>query len=161
MADYITKAELLAEVKRARELGYCTEELGAMFILMVNKYITHPWWNQYTYKEDMCGMALLNLSAGALKYDPDRYDNPFGYYTQIMKTSFLQVKYYEKKHRDIRDKALVKAGLDPSASWLEEQLQKEAEEKAQRNANVDNEVEEMPEKEEETATKTIHDLFEF
>lgn len=134
MAVYLDPNELLDELKRAKDLGYCTDELGKMFLLMTEKYIMHPWWNRYTYKDDMCGLALANMVAAVTKFDPEKSKFAFAYFTTIMKYSFLHIKRYEKKHRDIRDVMLVEHGLEPSHTWLEEQMLRDAEALAEARA---------------------------
>jgi len=135
MPAYLKNKDLFEEVKRAKELGYYTDELAAMHMLMVSKYITHPWWNGYTYKDDMMGHALMSLAAAALKFNPEKSNNPFGYYTEIMKNSFMQVKKQEAKHRNVRDVLLVEHGMEPSFAFTEALAVKEAAElEAKKNA---------------------------
>jgi len=67
-----------------------------------------------TYIEDMRSEALVSLLNGALKFDPEVGQNPFGYYTQIVHHSFLTTLEKEKKARKIRDDLLEQNGFNPS-----------------------------------------------
>ncbi len=67
-----------------------------------------------TYNDEMRGNALLQLSQVALQFDESKSDNPFAFYTQIIKNSFRRVLNLEKRSQDIRDDLLTVAGATPS-----------------------------------------------
>lgn len=114
---YVRNKDLLPEVVRCRETGIVSNELGRMMLLIVENYAKKSNWANYTYKDDMKGHAMVHLSNAALKFDPARSNNPFAYYTQVIKHAFIQILKQEKKHRDIRDAQLVDNGLDPSFAF--------------------------------------------
>lgn len=118
---YVTNAQLLPEVIRAKELGIVTPELSNLIYLIAVR-LSHKYnFVGYTYRNDMVALAVLNLSnpANALKFDPARSSNPFTYYTTAIYNSFLQCMADEKKHRNIRDMLLVDAGSNPSFNFME------------------------------------------
>ena len=75
-----------------------------------------------SYIEDMKAEARLALCQVALKFDPRKSRNPFGYYTTIVHRCFLTFMEREKLLRDIRDDLIViddmmhGTGLKPSMS---------------------------------------------
>jgi len=117
---YLTNAKLLPAVVRAKAEGKVTEELAGMLMLLTRKYAQRPCFSGYTYKDDMISEALANLCQNALKFNLEKYDNPFAFYTQCINNSFLQFLNVEKKHRRIRDQLLVDLGENPSYSFSEE-----------------------------------------
>ena len=114
--NYLNNKSLLAEVIKSKEQGGITDELANMFVVLVNKYSNKNNWGGYTFKEEMAGDALLLLCRTWDKFDHERFDNAFAYYTQIVKNAFLMRINKEKKHRDTRDALLVDSGLLPSYS---------------------------------------------
>jgi hypothetical protein len=85
-----------------------------MIMLLVDRYSKRGNWRGYTYNDEMRGNALLQLSQVALQFDESKSDNPFAFYTQIIKNSFRRVLNIEKKNQDIRDDLLTSAGATPS-----------------------------------------------
>lgn len=67
-----------------------------------------------SYLADMRGQALVQLSQVGLQFDESRSDNPFAWYTQIVKNSFRRSLLLEKRNQDIRDDLLVMHGAMPS-----------------------------------------------
>jgi DNA-directed RNA polymerase specialized sigma subunit len=117
---YLTNSELLPEVIKAKQLNRMTDELAVMLMKLCRKYAQRPSFSGYTYKEDMISEALANLCQNALKFNTEKYDNPFAYYTSCINNSFLHFLIAEKKHRRIRDQLLVDIGESPSYSFIEE-----------------------------------------
>lgn len=130
MPVYLKPADLLAEVKRAQSLEQITPKLGEMFLLMVENYIKKGNWNGYSYRDDMVGHAMVSLCNAAFKFNPEKSNNAFSYYTSVIHHAFIQVLKYEGKHRDTRDALLLDAGLDPSHSYVEKMEKKQAADKA-------------------------------
>lgn len=117
---YLTNARLLPEVIRSKELGRLTDELAEMLMMLTRKYAMRPCFSGYTYREDMVSEALANLCQNALKFNPEKSDNPFSFYTSCINNSFLQFLNIEKKHRRIRDQLLIDMGENPSYNFQEE-----------------------------------------
>lgn len=117
---YIDKAEMLEEVIISRAAGAMTDKLAKMILLLAEKYSHHHWFIGYSYREDMVADAVLNLVGSALKFNPEKSNNPFGYYTIAIQRSFMHYLHVEKKHRYIRDKMLLELGENPSFAFLDD-----------------------------------------
>ncbi len=117
---YIDKAEMLDEVVKSKAAGAMTDKLARMILLLAEKYSHHHWFIGYSYREDMVADAVLNLVGSALKFNPEKSNNPFGYYTIAIQRSFMHYLHVEKKHRYIRDKMLLELGENPSFAFLED-----------------------------------------
>jgi DNA-directed RNA polymerase specialized sigma24 family protein len=50
-------------------------------------------------------------------FNPERSSNPFAFFTQCIKNSFIQYLKLEKRQRVIRDELLVDSGLTPSYNY--------------------------------------------
>ena len=117
---YLTNSRLLPEVIKSKEEGRMSDELAKMLMLLTRKYAMRPCFSGYTYREDMISEALANLCQNALKFNPEKSDNPFAFYTSCINHSFLQFLNIEKKHRRIRDQLLIDLGENPSYNFSDE-----------------------------------------
>lgn len=114
--------------------GGITRRLAEMFMLLTEQYSHRGNWRGYTYVDEMRNHALMHLCQVGLQFDESRSDNPFAFYTQIIKHCFTRILNLEKRGQTIRDDLLIMAGVNPSYT-----------------RQVDNE---MDQREEEPATVT-------
>lgn len=119
---YLTNKELLAEIKRAKRKGEMTPRLAQMLQLLCAKYAKKGNFVNYTYNEDMQAYAMLMLVRTWNAFNPEKSSNPFAFFTQCIKHSFIQYLNQEKRQRNIRDSVLVDMGLNPSFAFLEKAL---------------------------------------
>jgi hypothetical protein len=94
--------------------GATTAELAKMFMKLCEKYATRWNWRGYTYNDEMRGHALLHLTDMGLKFNEQKSQNPFAYYTATITNSFIRILNIEKKMQNIRDDILESHGLVPS-----------------------------------------------
>ena len=118
--------------------GSITNELGKMYLKLVERYSQRSNWRGYTYVDEMRGQALLQLAMIGLQFNEAKSDNPFAYYTAAITNSFTRVLNIEKKNQNIRDDILIDSGHLPSYG---RQIKHEEEMKANReeakNSNSD------------------------
>jgi DNA-directed RNA polymerase specialized sigma24 family protein len=75
-------------------------------ILMISKRLaTKPNFSGYTYKEDMISDGIENCLQYMHNFKPEKSNNPFAYFTQIIWFAFLRRIAKEKKQMYIRFKA--------------------------------------------------------
>jgi len=117
---YLTNSMLMPEVLKSKEVGKITEQLGVYLYQLANNYARRPIFNNYTYKDEMVSTALLNLCQSALKFNPEKSQNPFAFFTTCIHHSFLHYLSIEKKQRNIRDQLLIDAGANPSLNFMME-----------------------------------------
>jgi DNA-directed RNA polymerase specialized sigma24 family protein len=113
-AVYLTNKELLAEVINAKTKGVMTDKLAGMLMMLTRKYAKKGNFVNYTYNEDMVSYALMMLVRTWNSFNPEKSNNPFAFYTQCIKNSFVQYLNQEKRQRNIRDMLLVDQGMNPS-----------------------------------------------
>jgi hypothetical protein len=94
--------------------GRVNNRLAQMLILLVERYARRPNFRGYSYLDDMCGQALVQLSQIALQFDESKSVNPFAFYTTAMHNCFVRVLNMEKRVQTIRDDLLIVAGAAPS-----------------------------------------------
>lgn len=114
---YLNNKELLAEVANSREKGQMTEKLAKMLTLLCSRLAKKGNFVGYSYNTDMQGYAMMMIVRTWKNFDETRSDNPFAFYTQCVKNSFIQFLNQEKRQRNIRDQVLIDQGLNPSYGY--------------------------------------------
>lgn len=79
--------------------------IGHCMLMIANRLSTKPNFINYPYREEMVSDGVENCISYFNNYDPDRYDNPFAYFTQIIYFAFLRRIQKEKKQLYIKHKA--------------------------------------------------------
>lgn len=123
---YVRNADLLPAVIEAKKLGKVTDKLIGMIRMIAERYSHKHNFAGYSFREDMVSAAVINLCNNALKFNPEKSDNPFSYYTTGIHNSFLQYMAEEKKHRNIKDALLVEAGSNPSFNYGSSDIEESA-----------------------------------
>lgn len=116
---YLNNKELLIAVRESKEKGKMTPKLATMLQLLCSKYATKGSFVNYSYNEDMQSYAMLMLVRTWNAFDLNKSNNPFAFFTQCIKNSFIQYLNQEKRQRNIRDSLLVNQGLNPSFGYDE------------------------------------------
>lgn len=94
--------------------GQLTDELCKMFRTLTERMATKPFYNGYSYLDEMISDAVLMLVRNALKYDESKGFSPFSYLSRIISNEFTARWNIEKNHQRIRDKIMMDNGLNPS-----------------------------------------------
>lgn len=116
--NYLNNKDMLEQIKLSREQDQMTDELAKMMMMLAHRFASRPNFAGYSYVEDMEAYAVMQIVKTWRSFNPDKYDNPFAFFTQCVKNSFFQYLKKEKKQREIKDMELVFAGMDPSLTYL-------------------------------------------
>lgn len=114
---YLSNKELLIAVKESKEKGYMMDKLARMLQLLCSKYAKKGNFVNYSYNEDMQSYAMMMLVRTWNSFNPEKSNNPFAFFTQCIKNSFIQYLNHEKRQRVIRDELLVDQGMNPSFNY--------------------------------------------
>lgn len=80
--------------------------VGHCMLMIANRLSTKPNFVNYSYREEMISDGIENCVCYFDNYNPDRYDNPFAYFTQIIYFAFLRRIQKEKKQLYVKHKIL-------------------------------------------------------
>lgn len=139
-AKYLNNKDLLAEVIKSKKQAKMTNELAKMLQLLTLRYGKKGNFANYTYNDDMQSYAMLMICKTWQGFDPAKSSNPFAWFTQCIKNSFIQYLNYEKRQRDIRDEVLVDNGLSPSYNYQYEYSGEEKGPEAAETVNVEHQT---------------------
>ena len=80
--------------------------IGECIWLIANRLSTDRNFIGYSYREEMIGDAIENCLRYLHNFNPDKSNNPFAYFTQIMYYAFLRRIEKEKKQSYIKYKSM-------------------------------------------------------
>jgi len=83
-----------------------TEYIGLAFLQIAENLAKKPNFVNYQFKEDMISDGVENCLMYASNFDPEKSNNPFSYFTQIIYYAFLRRIQKEKKQNYIKYKYL-------------------------------------------------------
>jgi DNA-directed RNA polymerase specialized sigma subunit len=114
--NYVNNKDLLdslikyrADCKEAEDSGEPTPKvpdyIGSCIFQIATRLATKPNFSGYSYKEDMISDGIENCLQYIHNFDPEKSQNPFAYFTQIIWYAFLRRIQKEKKQMYIRFKS--------------------------------------------------------
>ena len=120
---YVNNKEFLAamvEYKKAVEHAKkkkldkppVTDYIGECFLKIANHLSYRPNFINYTYRDDMISDGIENCLQYLDNFNPEKSQNPFAYFTQIIYYAFLRRIQQEKKQLEIKNKILEKTNFD-------------------------------------------------
>ena len=120
---YVNNKEFLAALIRHRENIEIAElqgkekpriprYIGECFLKIATHLSFKPNFVNYMFKEDMISDGIENCVQYKHNFNPEKSQNPFAYFTQIIHYAFLRRIQKEKKQLEIKNKILEKTGYD-------------------------------------------------
>ena len=120
---YVNNKEFLAAIIRHRENIEIAEiqgkdkpriprYIGECFLKIATHLSFKPNFVNYMFKEDMISDGIENCVQYIHNFNPEKSQNPFAYFTQIIHYAFLRRIQKEKKQLEIKNKILEKTGYD-------------------------------------------------
>ena len=86
-----------------------TNYIGECFLKIANHLSYRPNFINYTYREEMISDGIENCLQYVHNFNPEKSDNPFAYFTQIIYYAFLRRIQKEKKQSHVKHKMIEKA----------------------------------------------------
>ena len=94
--EYVKNSELLIAVVESKQKGHLTTDTIYMFNLMINGISKKMSYKDTEDREDCMAFAMEDLCKYWNRFNPDKSNNPFAYFTQIAKNGFA--KGWKKIH---------------------------------------------------------------
>ena len=119
---YVNNKEFLAALIKYREDKEIAEiqgkpkppiprYIGECFLKIANHLSFKPNFVNYMFKEDMISDGIENCVQYIHNFNPEKSQNPFAYFTQIIHYAFLRRIQREKRQLEIKNKILEKSGF--------------------------------------------------
>ena len=120
---YVNNKEFLAAIVAYRESVQLadiqgkprpriTNYLGECFLKIATHLSFKPNFVNYMFKDDMISDGIENCVQYINNFNPEKSQNPFAYFTQIIHYAFLRRIQKEKKQLDIKNRILEKTWYD-------------------------------------------------
>ena len=89
-----------------------TRYLGECFLKIATHLSYKPNFVNYMFREDMISDGIENCVQYIHNFNPEKSQNPFAYFTQIIHYAFLRRIQKEKKQLEIKTKIIERTGFD-------------------------------------------------
>ena len=120
---YVNNKEFLAamvefrnSVREAEKLGKdkprVPNYVGECFLKIANHLSYRPNFINYTYRDDMISDGIENCLQYLHNFNPDKSNNPFAYFTQIIYYAFIRRIQKEKKQTTIKQRMIAEGNYD-------------------------------------------------
>ena len=110
MIEYRNKC-IKAEEKN-RKKPDVTNYIGECFLKIANHLSYRPNFINYTYRDDMISDGIENCLQYMSNFNPEKSNNPFAYFTQIIYYAFIRRIQKEKKQMQVKSKLIQNAGVE-------------------------------------------------
>ena len=117
MIEYRDKCRKAEEKNRKKP--EVTNYIGECFLKIANHLSYRPNFINYTYRDDMISDGIENCLQYMNNFDPEKSDNPFAYFTQIIYYAFIRRIQKEKKQMQVKAKIIANAGVENMMDQLE------------------------------------------
>ena len=89
--------------------------IGECFLKIANHLSYRPNFINYTYRDDMISDGIENCLTYLDNFNPDKSNNPFAYFTQIIYYAFVRRIQKEKKQVIIKQRMIQESNYDDLA----------------------------------------------
>lgn len=86
--------------------------IGECFLKIATHLSYRPNFINYMYKDDMICDGIENCIQYVDNFDPEKSNNPFAYFTQIVYYAFLRRIAKEKRQMEIKEKLIERSGYE-------------------------------------------------
>ena len=104
MIEY--KKEYTIAINNDKDLPIISEYLGSVFLKIAQRLSFRPNFINYTFKNDMISDGIENCLHYIHNFNPEKSNNPFAYFTQIIYYAFIRRIQKEKKQLYIKYKTM-------------------------------------------------------
>ena len=133
-----------------------TNYIGECFLKIATHLSYRPNFINYTYRDEMISDGIENCLQYVNNFNPEKSNNPFAYFTQIIYYAFLRRIAKEKKQSHVKNKIIEKSnyelfvtmegddnsytiqGFDPTIMFPEEDVYKPKKKESAKTKGLEN-----------------------
>ena len=126
-AHYVDNKKFLAAMVEFKEECKAAEEneqgqpaisnyIGECFLKIATHLSYRPNFINYTYRDEMISDGIENCLQYVANFNPEKSNNPFAYFTQIIYYAFLRRIAKEKKQTHVKNKMIESSQYE---SWVQ------------------------------------------
>lgn len=106
--------------KEGKEIPRIPEYIGECFYKIATRLSTKYRFVNYTYRDEMISDAIENCVMVVHNFDPTKSNNPFAYFTQIIRNAFFRRIMKEKKQTYVKYRSMQKMTIEGGLSFQQE-----------------------------------------
>jgi hypothetical protein len=107
IVEHRKKVQQHKDEKRNSEPPPIPDYVGECFMLIAKNLAKRPNFSGYTFKDEFIDDGIENCVIGYYSFNPEKYNNPFAYFTKIIWFAFLRRIEKESKQSYIKHMSLV------------------------------------------------------
>ena len=100
------RADIKIAEENDKEKPPLPDYIGECFLLIAQRLSFRPNFINYVFKDDMISDGIENCLQYVHNFNPDKSQNPFAYFTQIIYYAFIRRIQKEKKHLYVKYKEM-------------------------------------------------------
>ena len=101
-----------AEEESGEEKPPVSNYIGECFLKIANHLSYRPNFINYTFRDDMISDGIENCLQYLDNFNPEKSNNPFAYFTQIIYYAFIRRIQKEKKQTTIKNRLIMEGNYD-------------------------------------------------
>ena len=117
MIEHREKVQKAEDKKRKPPM--VTNYIGECFLKIANHLSYRPNFINYTYRDDMISDGIENCLQYMRNFNPEKSNNPFAYFTQIIYYAFIRRIQKEKKQQEVKQKMIANYGIEQMMDSLD------------------------------------------
>lgn len=102
----------LKEIENKEDYPKVPKYIAECIIEISRRIASKKNFNGYSYVDEMIADGIENGLASIEKFNPEKSDNPFAYFSQIIINAFIRRIKTEKKHSYIKHASLEKLSVE-------------------------------------------------
>jgi len=110
MVEYREKCRVAEE--KGKTKPDVTNYIGECFLKIANHLSFRPNFINYTYRDDMISDGIENCLQYMRNFNPEKSNNPFAYFTQIIYYAFIRRIQKEKKQQDVKARLIATSATE-------------------------------------------------
>src|SRR5210317_1232333 len=109
------KKEVDKAKRQKKDKPLVSDYIGSCFLKIANHLSYRPNFINYTFRDDMISDGIENCLQYLDNFNPEKSNNPFAYFTQIIYYAFIRRIQKEKKQTTIKHKLIMDNNYDDVA----------------------------------------------
>lgn len=101
---FIKNEDLLTEIKKFNETEIISQKLHLLLYNLANNISARGNWAGYTWRSDMVSDAYLKCLSSLKKFDVERSQKPFSFFTTVIFRYYIDYIKKFKKHKIVIEK---------------------------------------------------------
>ena len=113
------RLKVITAEEKGKKRPMVTNYIGECFLKIANHLSFRPNFINYTFRDDMISDGIENCLQYMDNFNPDKSNNPFAYFTQIIYYAFIRRIQKEKKQIQIKSKLIANTGVENMMDQLQ------------------------------------------